>query len=317
MRIGQNPAKAVESVHQPARVTVAVITYIPFLSGYYREALEVLKVCLESIHANTDLPYELMVFDNASCTEVVDYLLFLKKTGRIDYLLLSAANLGKVGAWNAIFGAAPGEFIAYSDFDVYYHPGWLSRHLEVFEAFPEAGTVSGLPRRGRRDFYTNTLSIADTLPGVRLEEGKFIPDEWIIEHARSLGKLDTIESDLQLNDYRLTRGDVSAYATATHFQFMVRTDVVRRILPLPYDRPMGPVVAEFDRAMNQGNLIRLSVTERVVQHLGNTLSPIIKIATTPSRERYKSRIFKKFLLWKPVRWMLMRLYDRIFHWYYN
>ena len=34
-RIGQNPAKFVKDVAKPARITVAVLNYIPFLSGFY------------------------------------------------------------------------------------------------------------------------------------------------------------------------------------------------------------------------------------------------------------------------------------------
>ena len=60
MRVGQNPAKFIDHVPKPARVTVALVTYIPFLSGYYGESLEVLKVCLESLWKNTGLPYDLL-----------------------------------------------------------------------------------------------------------------------------------------------------------------------------------------------------------------------------------------------------------------
>ena len=74
MRIGQNPAKFVKEVAQPARVTVAVLNYIPFLSGYYADMLNVLDACLTSIWENTDLDYDLMVFDNGSCEEVIEYL---------------------------------------------------------------------------------------------------------------------------------------------------------------------------------------------------------------------------------------------------
>ena len=37
MRIGQNPAKFVKTVAQPERITVAVLNYIPLLSGYYAD----------------------------------------------------------------------------------------------------------------------------------------------------------------------------------------------------------------------------------------------------------------------------------------
>ena len=43
MRIGQNPARFVEKVAQPAEITVAVVSCIPFLSGYYEQSLDVLK----------------------------------------------------------------------------------------------------------------------------------------------------------------------------------------------------------------------------------------------------------------------------------
>jgi hypothetical protein len=46
MRVGQNPAKSIESVPQPQRVTVALVSYIPFLGGYYAQGLDVLKTCL-------------------------------------------------------------------------------------------------------------------------------------------------------------------------------------------------------------------------------------------------------------------------------
>ncbi len=327
MRIGQNPAKFATEVANPQNVTVAVINYIPFLSGYYAQSLEVLKLCLGSIVAHSDLPYDLLVFDNASCPEVVAYLQEQKAAGRIQYLVLSEENIGKVGAWNFIFGAAGGEYIAYSDSDVYYFPGWLSRHLAIFEAFPEAGTVAGLPRRGRRTFYTGTLEIAAGLPGVTFEEGAFIPDSWIIDHARSLGKLDSVQEDLAKPDYRLTRDGVSAYATATHFQFMVRADTIRPFLPLAYDRPMGGPVANFDRAINENKMIRLAVTERAVVHLGNTLDqetlatlpPVLPDqASAPNRTGVQSeRPVPGFFTWKPVRRILLALYDRIFRLYFR
>jgi glycosyltransferase involved in cell wall biosynthesis len=324
MRIGQNPAKSIDHVAQPAPITVAVITYIPFLSGYYRDSLDVLKICLNSILGHTDQPFDLMVFDNASCSEVVSYLGELHAEKLIQYLILSDKNIGKVGAWNVIFGAAPGDYIAYADSDVYFFPDWLPRHREVFEVFPEAGTVCGLPRRGRRTFYSRTIESGSDIGGVAFEEGKFIPDEWIVDHARSLDKLDTVEKDLELNDYRFTRDGTSAYATATHFQFMVKKETIQNFLPFPYDRPMGDSVAHLDRAINDNNLLRLAVTERVVQHIGNKPDEHF-LATLPDNlissgsisYSQTSRRRNTFYDFKPVKRLLLRLYDRIFRIYYG
>ena len=131
MRIGQNPAKFVKEVAKPARITVAVLNYIPFMSGFYADGLEVLKVCLESIRASADLPFDLLVFDNGSCEEARQYLLDEHTAGRIQFLILSEKNLGKGGAWNMILAGAPGEIIAYTDSDAYFYPGWLSRSLQT------------------------------------------------------------------------------------------------------------------------------------------------------------------------------------------
>ena len=70
MRLVKIPAKSIEHIPQPQPVTVAVVSYIPFLSGYYAEGLDVLKACLESLWQNTAEGYDLLVFDNASCAEV-------------------------------------------------------------------------------------------------------------------------------------------------------------------------------------------------------------------------------------------------------
>ena len=156
MRKGQNPAKFVKEVAKPERITVAVLNYIPFLSGFYAEALDVLKVSLESMRNEPGLPFDLMVFDNGSCPEVRDYLVGEKEAGRIQYLILSEKNMGKGGAWNVILAGAPGEIIAYADSDILYYPGWLSRSVELLETFPKVGMVTARPFRTNPEFHTST-----------------------------------------------------------------------------------------------------------------------------------------------------------------
>ena len=84
MRIGQNPAKGINEVAKPKRITVAVLNYIPFLSGFYADMLDVLKLTLNSILENSDLPFDLLVFDNASCPEVREYLVEMQAQHKIQ-----------------------------------------------------------------------------------------------------------------------------------------------------------------------------------------------------------------------------------------
>ena len=153
MRKGQNPAKFVKDVARPERITVALLNYIPFLSGFYAKTLDVLKVCMESMRKDAGLPFDLMVFDNGSCTEVRDFLIKEKEEGRIQYLVLAEKNMGKGGAWNTMLAGAPGEIIAYTDSDVLFSPKWLSRSVEILETFPNVGMVTARPFRTPPEFY--------------------------------------------------------------------------------------------------------------------------------------------------------------------
>jgi glycosyltransferase involved in cell wall biosynthesis len=148
MRQGQNPAKRMTSVPKPKKVTVAILNYIPFQSGFYANMLEVLKSCLESIWANTDTDYDLLVFDNGSCAEVKDYLVEMQNQGRIQYLFLSEKNIGKGGAWNIILAVEKSLICRYNDV---FYPGWLTRSIGA-KLTRWAWLPAGVPGTTRFDF---------------------------------------------------------------------------------------------------------------------------------------------------------------------
>ena len=316
MRVGQNPAKAIEQVAQPAPVTVAVVNYIPFLSGYYAQSLEVLQACLESIWTNTQGDYDLLVFDNASCPEVRAYLSRLRDEGRIQYLVLSERNIGKGGAWNFIFGAAPGEFVAYADSDVRFHPGWLPAHLQAFDQFPNLGMLTGAPLRVPEEFSTSTVRWAESTPGVELERGVLLSWEDWWKHAVSLG-VETEAEGRQLyaanQDVRLACGDRRYYIGAAHFQFVARSEVLRSMLPIPSERPMGQV-RSLDIAINEAGLLRLSTPEWWVEHMGNRLSE--EQGPYSTKGEYSVSLTNRLLDSPLVRRSLLKLYDRIFRLYF-
>jgi glycosyltransferase involved in cell wall biosynthesis len=272
MRVGQNPAKFVDHVTQPQAVTVAVVSYVPFLGGYYAQGLEILKECLGSLWENTAQPYDLMVFDNASCAEVRSFLLAAQARGRIQYLVLSERNVGKAGAWNFIFAAAPGEYIAYADADIYFYPGWLPAQLTVFETIPKVGMVTGAPVRNPEKFSTSTIAWAQENPEARLERGLLMPweDFWRHVHSLGYGEAEARQIYSQGEDLCLFYKGKKYYIGAGHFQFLARRDVLQEILPLPSRRPMGEV-RTLDIAINERRYLRLSLPDGWVRHMGNTL----------------------------------------------
>jgi glycosyltransferase involved in cell wall biosynthesis len=314
MRVGQNPAKFIDHVAQPQKITVAVVSYIPFLGGYYSESLTVLKACLGSLWQNSDQPFDLLVFDNASCPPVRAYLNEMAQTGRIQYLVLSDKNVGKGGAWNLIFAAAPGEVVAYADSDIYFNPGWLSASLQILEAFPEAGMVTARPLRTPEKYFNNSLEWARRQPDVTLENGQYVPWEVYRQHVASLGTSDEQARQWfeSRSDWRVTRNGVSALISAAHFQFTARKSTLLEFLPFEMDRPMGQV-RSLDEMMNERGYLRLAACQPLVKHMGNRLESALTIKTPERSPQAASNLWQ--IPW--IRQSLLKLYDRIFKLYYG
>jgi glycosyltransferase involved in cell wall biosynthesis len=272
MRVGQNPAKFVDEVPQPAQVTAAVISYIPFMEGYYAHSLEVLKVCLTSLREHADMDFDLMVFDNASCAEVREFLVGEQEVGHIQYLMLSEQNLGKGGAWNALFGAAPGKYIAYADSDVYFYPGWLSPQIKTLETFPQVGMVTGMPILTPIQYSMATVDWAEKMKDVQLSKGQLISWEDFWFHASSLGDDEERARAFYAENeaHAITFKGESYYIGSSHFQFVARKEALQSITPIPFTRPMGEV-RQLDALINEKGYLRLCTTERYVRHMGNTL----------------------------------------------
>ena len=333
MRKGQNPAKFVKDVAKPERITVALLNYIPFLSGFYAETLDVLKVSLESMREDAGLPFDLMVFDNGSCAEVRDFLVKEKEEGRIQYLILSEKNMGKGGAWNVMLAGAPGEIIAYTDADVLFSPNWLSRSVEILETFPNVGMVTARPFRTPPEFYESTLKWARE--NATLEEEQFIPWETFLEFNLSLGQTEEENKKVyaETRDWKITydpslRGAIAtkqspsspskavvAYAGASHWQFTAYKSTLQQFLPFDMDKPMGQV-RQLDKRMNDTGLLRLMVSDPLAMNMSNTLG-YLRGELKDSGKKKSVSFGKRVLEIGFIKKVLLAVYNKIFNWYYS
>jgi glycosyltransferase involved in cell wall biosynthesis len=322
MRVGWNPLKRMERQDAPRRVIVATMTHVPFLAGFYAQALDVLQLMFASLRDNTPEEHGLFVFDNGSCDAAREFLLERQRQGEIDFLLLSRENLGYLRAMNIIFPAAPGEFIAYTDSDVYFYPGWLEACLRVIETFPNVGLVTGTPvRSSAADATRSALAWAARDAEVQLDSGQLVPKEWVAGYCEGTGRdLERYLAEWQgLPDHRLTYHGVSAYTGASSFHFVARKSTILEGLPMRVGRLMEGPREMMDR-LDDAGYSNLAVDGCFVHHLGNTLPPKwrevaqrhgLQPESQPlsSDHSWSSRLGRVSL----VRRVLIRLYDGLFH----
>ncbi len=98
---------------------------------------EYLYQCLEEIRTHTDVPYELIVVDDAS-TDATATLLGKCRGVRV---IENEQNLEFVGSYNRGAGLAKGRHILLLNNDIIVTPRWLSTLLQTMSAHPECGAV--------------------------------------------------------------------------------------------------------------------------------------------------------------------------------
>lgn len=92
--------------------------------------------CLESVREQTgDIPYEIIIVDNASTDTTAE---MLQEISNIT-VIRNAGNNGFVLACNQGGDASRGEYIVFLNNDTKVTDGWLQALLEVFEKIPDAG----------------------------------------------------------------------------------------------------------------------------------------------------------------------------------
>lgn len=277
-RIGTNPSRKQKLGFEPPKVTVAVLVYAPHEAGYFEHRLAVTRLTIESILANTDRPFELLVFDNGSNAEMVGFLQGLYAEGKIDTLILSSKNIGKLNALWRIAQAAQGAVIAYTDDDVYHLKGWLPEHLRVLETFPNVGAVTGFYIKQRVAMSSaKTLEWVDAGHAETVEKGQLIPRKWEEEYMDNSGRSEErYQSEIAgLVDVVITYRGVKAWVSAHHFQVMMPKKVMVEVLAEMLedgwsDLLMGRMV-EMDDRMDAKGCLRLTTYPQTMRLLGNVI----------------------------------------------
>lgn len=327
-RIGINPSRGKTLDYKPARTTVAVLVYAPHQVGYFQNRMDVTKATIKSILANTKAPFDLLVFDNGSCPEMVAYLESLFDQGWIDYLMLSKHNIGKLNALNMIFNAAPGEIVAYTDDDVFHLPGWLAAHLDIIDTFPNVGAVTGFYIRQRVGLSSESTVAFANQPKIKTQCGLLMPKQWEEEYLVNTGRTwDQYHAETEgMEDIVVTYQGLEAWVSAHHFQMVCPKEVVKEILAemVPdgwSDRVMGRMV-ELDDRMNAKGYLRLCTRHQTMRLMGNAISEDVAelareagISVQAAVDTQTSRgLMNHLMKFRLIRYPMQAVVNRFYRW---
>lgn len=298
MRIGTNPEKqnVKELIHKPHRVIIPV--YIPNLEEeYFKNALEVLKICLDSLLATTNPEQtNITVINNNSCAEVNEVLEKYFQEGHIEKYVKRNENRGKVEPILSEAIASYEEFITIADADVFFRKGWLENTMAIFNNYKKAGVVSPIPSPHLYS-YCNRVCVSDNFCKKRLHYSSLVDIETLKEFEKSVGS--NLMHRFYLKQYYLEDSKKKAVLGAVHFvatyknYFKILADgkKVSKVFENGLEKEFIDVLAE------KAGLWRLSTEKSFVYHMGNSIYNFEKVQASPSEYIFNR---KEYLILRPL-----------------
>lgn len=270
MRIGINPVRDNTLLNTYGRHRVIISVYIPNFEGYFENALEILKLSLESLRITASGKASITIISNGSCPSVIEELKRHYENGWIDQLLINHVTRGKVNATVSVARGSFEELITISDGDVFFKAGWLEAVEQIFESFPECGYASPFFSPNGIWCYTSA-TLLGALTRRELAFAEVINKEELGRFAQSIGRPDMYtDEDLQ-KQLIVRRNGVMAGVGCGHFCFTIRRELLPCMPKKPSSEAMGGTseIDWFDIPPDKHGFWRLSTTKAFVYHMGN------------------------------------------------
>ena len=273
MRIGSNPEKFNKEILSRAYHRVVVPVYIPNSQGYFKDALEVLRLNIESLLLTVHDKTRITIYNNNSTSAVKAYIEEIyDKHEVVDQVFHSKENLGKI---NAILAAVKGNLeplITITDSDVLFEHDWQKNVESVFLNFPCAGMVSPVPNSVAYKHFTanNWFSGIVGSSRIRFEDVRDPVDMKRFES--SLGTEVKLFSDVHLKRYLVLMNDKGkAVMGSGHFVATLRREVFDKGSTNPaFIKIQGGVENMFIDIPNEDlGYLRLSTLTNHAFHMGN------------------------------------------------
>lgn len=269
MRGSGNPIK-VNQVTTPEfkRHRLIIPVYIPEVTGYYRDAMKIFEICVQSVLATTNRQQvDITIIDNASIPDVRELVQPYVEKGLIDQYLQNSVNRGKA---DAIIGHAKScyePFVTISDADVLFRQGWLSAIEEIYREFPAAGVVCPFPTPYLRHHHCVSTWLNHSW---QIRRSSVIDKETLLDLEEKIGAIQMSDRDLKSQFY-VRKKTSTAILGAGHFVATYRQCVFRNLDYTGSRYGLKKGLREIEAEVDRIGLSRLSCPENRVFHMGNLI----------------------------------------------
>jgi Glycosyl transferase family 2 len=274
MRIGSNPNnhKEIDLSIKSHRVIIPI--YIPNAEGYFADAFNVLKVCIESLLKTINGDTAITLISNASSQEVNLYISKLFEEKKIDKAVFNSKNIGKMNAIITETRASFEEFITFSDSDVFFDQDWLYQTYSMFKKCTNAGFVSMNPTPNNFVHADSTLfSNFYNLIFKKQKTNSVCSFEDLEHFHKSIGR-DKEATIKMYNEKCLTIFNEKYIIGAGHFCCTIRKTPTLKFVPKEESKigvSGGSESVYLDIPFDKTGLLRISSPKAYVWHMGNIL----------------------------------------------
>ena len=273
MRVGSNPEKFNKEILHKAYHRIVIPVYIPNFEGYFKDALEILKLNLESLLLTVHDKTRITIYNNNSHELVKKFIEDLYSENEIiDQVFHSKENMGKI---NALLASVKGNIeplITISDSDVLFKHDWQHQVECVFQKFKRAGMVSPVPNSIAYKSFTANNWFAGIFGGASIRFEDVRDPHEMEKFESSLGDEVKLYSPSHLQKYLvLMCNGGKAVMGSGHFVVTLRREVFDKGSASPaFIKIQGGVENDFIDLPNENlGYLRLSTLNNYAFHLGN------------------------------------------------
>lgn len=273
MRVGMNPQKQSKKIRLKCQHRLIIVVFIPSLEGYYKNVLEVFKLCLDSAITTTNSNCAITVVNNASCKEVAQYLDVKLEEDKIDTVIHYKENIGKIDALIGAARASREPIITISDVDILFQQGWQEEIENIFTNVKGVASVSPIPCRNFKNYETSS-TLEKILFGKVNFKYKSIPENHIA-HNKYLESFHwELETDENIKWPVINSNGVNAIIGSGHQILSMRRELFFSTVPTEPSLTLVGNNSEYlycDQPINISGGMRLTTYNNYAYHMGNTV----------------------------------------------